>query len=99
MKSRNKVLIVFSFITSLFTFTSPLVAEEVYFKNITCSAFDNTDELMSFAFWLDGYFSGTQKKQVINEKGIEFILEKTLAACQNNPKKAVFQIIHDLKSP
>ncbi|WP_417433727.1 HdeA/HdeB family chaperone [Kiloniella sp.] len=98
MKLKCKFLLTFSLITSLFTLTLPLAAEELPFKKITCSEFDNTDELISFAFWLDGYFSGAAQKQLMDEKSIELILEKTVATCQSNPEKAVFQIISDLKS-
>ncbi len=86
------------FFLSIPLVSSPVIASEPSFKEVPCSAFDDEDDLMTFAFWLDGYVTGTQQNPLFDQEAIEPLLEQTLTACQSTPEKAVFQIVSDLKS-
>ncbi|WP_085907992.1 HdeA/HdeB family chaperone [Kiloniella majae] len=98
MKNHFYKTVVFSLFLTVSIFNWPVIASEPSFKNVPCSAFDDEDDLMTFAFWLDGYLTGTQQKPIFDQEAIEPLLEATLTSCQSNPEKAVFQIVSDLKS-
>ncbi|WP_120496738.1 HdeA/HdeB family chaperone [Kiloniella sp. EL199] len=98
MKTHISKAIIFSLFLTVPLFSWPVIASEPGFKEVPCSMFDDEDDLMTFAFWLDGYITGTQKKSIFNQKAIEPLLEATVTSCQSNPEKAVFQVVSDLKS-
>ncbi|KKJ75857.1 hypothetical protein WH95_15805 [Kiloniella litopenaei] len=98
MKTHNYKHVVALFLFPLYLLSSPVNASEQSFKEVPCSAFDDQDDLMTFAFWIDGYVTGTQEKPFFDQEAIEPLLEQTLTTCQSNPEKAVFQIVSDLKS-
>ncbi|KLN59339.1 hypothetical protein WH96_17705 [Kiloniella spongiae] len=97
-QNHQSKIIAVVYLSAFFVFNNQAISSEPSFKEVPCSAFADEDDLMTFAFWLDGYITGAQQKPIFDQEAIELLLEITLTSCQNNPEKAVFQIVSNLKS-